>query len=207
MKVFWWELVSCERSRFERAARVPVTRRRAERSVNLATRHSWKLVIFTILLKPSILPIKTGIYVVLHILVRDCRVGEIFHVRMPHLLTKWTFHGHTSPTHIATQGHSGHTAPHTTLMSSLMPFGRPIVPLQNRAGRFTDTQKYGRTTEFRSRKSTGRFIRPARSGAAPGAGGGRPTHRPRFSSARRAVITAIWPLLTSSLKFFVDFYF
>ncbi|CAH0717331.1 unnamed protein product, partial [Brenthis ino] len=31
------------------------------------------------------------------------------------VLTKQTFHGHTSPTHIATQGHSGRAAPHTAL--------------------------------------------------------------------------------------------
>ncbi|CAH2063548.1 unnamed protein product, partial [Iphiclides podalirius] len=104
---------------------------------------------------------------------------------------------------------------HTSHTRALEPIGpthntelvaRLIVPHRNRASSLTDTQKYGRTTEFRARKSTGRLMRPARSGAAPGAGGGRPTHRPRFSSARRAVITAIWPLLTSSVKFFVDFY-
>lgn len=117
------------------------------------------------------------------------------------VLTKQTFLGHTSPTHIS-QGHSGRLAPHTTLSF----YARTLVPDRNRAGRLTDTRKYGKTTEFWSCKSTGRLIRPARSGVAPGAGGGRPTHRPRFSSARRAVITAIWPLLTSSVKFFVDFY-
>lgn len=50
-------------------------------------------------------------------------------------------------------------------------FRRLEVPHRHRAGRFTNTQKYGMTTEFQSRKSTGRFIRPARSGAAPGARG------------------------------------
>lgn len=117
------------------------------------------------------------------------------------VLTKQTFLGHTSPTHIS-QGHSGRLAPHTTLSF----YARTLVPNRNRAGRLTNTRKYGKTTEFWACKSTGRLIRPARSGVAPGAGGGRPTHRPRFSSARRAVITAIWPLLTSSVKFFVDFY-
>lgn len=34
-----------------------------------------------------------------------------------HVLTKQTFHGHTSPTHIFPQGHSDRTVPHTTLSS------------------------------------------------------------------------------------------
>lgn len=109
---------------------------------------------------------------------------------------------HTS---LHTQGHWDQGAQHSSL-GNLSLGDQMVVPHRNRAGRYTDTQKYGRTIGFRPRKSTGRFMRPARSGAAPGAGGGRPTHRPRFSSARLAVITAIWPLLTSSLKFFVDFY-
>lgn len=115
------------------------------------------------------------------------------------LLTRRTFHGHTSPTH-TTQGHitQASPGPHTTLSRGLPHRACAIGPAK--------TPKFGRSTEFWSRKSTGRLIRPARPGAAPGAGGGRPTHRPRFSSARRAVITAIWPLLTSSVKFFVDFY-
>lgn len=113
---------------------------------------------------------------------------------------------HVSYTHRSTHKGTRAKRPNTQHWGYLSPSDQVVVPHRNRAGRFTDTQKYGRTTEFRPRKSTGRFMRPARSGAAPGAGGGRPTHRPRFSSARRAVITAIWPLLTSSLKFFVDFY-
>lgn len=56
------------------------------------------------------------------------------------VLTKQTFHGHTSPTHIATQGHSGRQAPHTTLDSGRIAIGRLIVPHRYRAGRFTDTQ-------------------------------------------------------------------